>query len=116
MVCAGVYHKHIPVAVKVLQSGEGLASREDDFIDEAKCLMQLSHEHVVRFVGLSCTARPFFLVTELLSNGNLRTCLQNNVIAGDSIEQLFDVCMQTAAACEYLESRRFVLHRDLAAR
>ena len=116
VVCGGMYHKNIPVAVKVLQKSDTSVKEEDDFIDEAICLMALNHEHVVRFVGLSCTTKPYFLLYEYLPKGNLRECLQSNVVPSDNIEQLFDVCIQITSAAYYLESQKFVLHRDLAAR
>lgn len=116
VVCAGMYHSNIPVAVKVLQKSDATMQEEDDFIDEAKCLIELNHDHVVRFVGLSCTAKPFFLVYEYLPKGNLRECLQNNIVPSDNIEQLFDLCIQVTSAMNYLESQRYVLHRDIASR
>lgn len=115
VVCAGHYHK-IPVAVKVLQNAEASTKDQDDFLDEAKNLMRLKHEHVVRLVGVSCTAAPFFIVTELVSKGNLRDCLRESRIPTENMDFLFDLCIQLTAAVNYLESLQYMLHRDLASR
>ena len=115
VVCAGVYNK-IPVAVKVLQKPEASIVEEDDFIEEALRLMGLKHEHVLRLVGVSCVARPFFLVTEYVSRGNLRDCLRDGTLPSDNLDTLFDICIQITSALYYLESRQYLIHRDLAAR
>ena len=115
VVCAGVYNK-IPVAVKVLQKPDTSIIEEDDFIEEAHRLMELKHDHVVRLVGVSCTARPYFLVTEFVSRGNLRDCLRDGTIPSDNLDTLFDVSIQITSAVAYLEGRQYLVHRDLAAR
>lgn len=94
VVCSGLY-RNISVAVKVLQKSDNLtASDEDDFIEEAIAMMELRHDHIVRFVGISCKLRPYFLVTEYMQKGNLKDCLRNGVIQTDNIDLLFDVCIQ----------------------
>ncbi len=114
VVCAGIYKK-VPVAVKVLQKSDVGVAEEDDFISEARMLMGLKHEHVVRLIGVSCSAKPFFLVTEYVTRGNLRDNLRSGSLA-PNMDTLFDVCIQVTSALFYLESQRFLLHRDLAAR
>ena len=115
VVCAGQYHK-LPVVVKVLQSSDITAKDQDDFLEEAKNLIKLKHEHVVRLVGVSCTAMPFFIVTEHVSKGNVRDCLREGRIPTDNMDLLFDLCIQLTAAMNYLEGMQYMLHRDLAAR
>ena len=115
VVCAGLYHK-LPVAVKVLQNSDVTPKEQDDFLEEAKNLIRLKHEHVVRLVGVSCTAMPFFIVTEFVSKGNLRDCLREGRIPTDNMDLLFDLCIQLTAAMNYLEGLQYMLHRDLAAR
>lgn len=115
VVCAGIYNK-IPVAVKVLQKPDASIIEEDDFIEEAHRLMGLRHEHIVRLIGVSCTAKPYFLVTEFVSRGNLRDCLRDGTLANDNLDTLFDVCIQVTSALFYLEGRQYLIHRDIAAR
>lgn len=95
VVCAGVYRNQ-PVAVKVLQQTEGTLTEEDDFLEEAKSLMGLSHEHIVRLIGVSCTARPFFIVTEFASKGSVKECLRNERISFNSLEVLFNISIQVS--------------------
>lgn len=116
VVCSGVYQGNVAVAVKVLQKGDRHSASEDEFVEEAKMLMKLNHEHIVRLIGVSCSTRPFFLVTEYVQSGSLRKCLQTAIVPNDHIDILFDICLQITSAMCYLESRRYMLHRDLAAR
>ncbi len=115
VVCAGIYH-NIPVAVKVLQKSDITIVEEDDFIEEASVVMGLKHDNVVRLLGLSCSMKPYFIVTEYVPKGNLRECLQNGTIVSENIDSLFDMCIQAASALFYLESQKYILHRDVAAR
>ena len=115
VVCLGTYCGE-SVAVKVLQKVKQTAEDEDAFIEEAQVLMRLHYDHVVRLIGLSCSMRPFYLVTEFVKKGNLRDCLRESLIPSNSMDMLFDFCLQAAAALLYLENQRFILHRDIAAR
>lgn len=116
VVCSGMY-RNMSVAIKVLQQVDNVtAADEDDFIEEALALMALRHDNIVRLVGVSCKMRPYFLVTEYMSQGNLKDCLRNGFISSDSIDKLFNVCMQVVSAMQYLENIHYMLHRDLAAR
>ena len=109
--CSGVYGR-TPVSVKVLQQSNNLPAIEDEFIEEAKILMSLNHEHIVNFVGISCKFRPFYLVCELVSRSNLRDSLKSMTRTLDS---LFDFCLQITNATLYLEEQHYVIHRNLAA-
>ena len=93
VVCSGRYH-NVPVAIKVLQKTDASILEEDDFIHEATMLMRLKHDHVVNFIGVSCSAKPYFIVTGYAAMGNLRDCLVNNHLPSDNIDILFDICVQ----------------------
>ena len=98
VVCSGLY-RNLSVAVKVLQKSDNLTpADEDEFIEEAIAMMELRHDHIVRFVGISCKLRPYFLVTEYMQKGNLKECLRNGVVQTDNIDLLFDVCIQVCNA------------------
>ncbi|ELT99444.1 hypothetical protein CAPTEDRAFT_172510 [Capitella teleta] len=115
VVCSAVYRSST-VAVKVLQRSDLTTTDEDDFIEEARVMMGLKHDHVVRLLGVSCTAKPFFIVTEFISRGSLRDCLRQHNLPAESIDIFFDLCIQVTAAMYYLESQKYLLHRDVAAR
>lgn len=115
VVCSGTYG-NTQVAVKVLQGTETSLEEEDDFIEEARVLMLLRHEHVVKIIGVSSSARPFFLVTEFIRNGNLKECLRAGRIQTNNPEILVSICLQMLTALSYLETLKVILHRDVAAR
>ncbi|KAG9478082.1 tyrosine-protein kinase BTK [Eleutherodactylus coqui] len=99
------------VAIKMVKEG---SMSEDEFIEEAKCMMKLSHENLVQLYGVCTKQRPIFIITEYLSNGCLLTYLKESrsrMGRGD----LLSMCSNVCAAMNYLEAKQF-LHRDLAAR
>lgn len=99
------------VAIKMVREG---CMSEDEFINEAKCMMKMSHEHLVQLYGVCTKQRPIFIITEYLSNGCLLTYLKefrSRLNPGHLLNMCSDVC----GAMSYLESKQF-LHRDLAAR
>jgi len=60
VVCSGSY-RSVPVAVKVLQRSDSSVSDEEEFLEEAKTMMGLTHENVVRLIGVRCTIQPMFI-------------------------------------------------------
>ncbi|XP_075429175.1 tyrosine-protein kinase BTK [Ascaphus truei] len=107
----GKWRGKLEVAVKMIKEG---SMSEDDFIDEAKCMMQLSHDNLVQLYGVCTKQRPIFIITEYLPRGCLLTYLRElrgRIPQGD----LLSICGDVCAAMKYLESKQF-LHRDLAAR
>ena len=115
VVCGGIY-KGRDVAVKVLQGQDLAQEDEDDFIEEASVLMRLESDYVVKIIGVSCQTTPFFIVTEYVQHGNLKECLRNGKISKKDLETLVDVSIQMVSAMAYLESLRYILHRDVATR
>ncbi|XP_020660304.2 tyrosine-protein kinase BTK isoform X1 [Pogona vitticeps] len=99
------------VAVKMIKEG---CMSEDAFIDEAKVMMNLSHEKLVQLFGVCTKERPILIVTEYLSKGCLLNYLRDNRSSFQATE-LLEMCKDVCEAMEYLESKQF-LHRDLAAR
>lgn len=105
--------KGISVEVCVMKT-ESSPTNDDDFLEEAQMMMLTEHENIIRFLGVSCRARPFYIVMEHIDRGTLTECLRNNVIPSDNIDSLFDICIQLVAAMYYLEGLHFMLHRNLA--
>ncbi|XP_061454769.1 tyrosine-protein kinase BTK isoform X2 [Rhineura floridana] len=99
------------VAVKMIKEG---SMSEDAFIDEAKVMMNLSHEKLVQLFGVCTKERPILIVTEYLPKGCLLTYLRDTRRSLQASE-LLEMCKDVCEAMEYLESKQF-LHRDLAAR
>lgn len=100
------------VAIKMIKEG---SMSEDDFIEEAKIMMQLRHENLVQLYGVCTKQRPIYIVTEYLCNGCLLTYLKEGLKQHPSTVQLLEMCKDVSEGMAYLESKQFI-HRDLAAR
>ena len=82
--------------------------------DKVSAMVGLRHENVDRLLGVSCSERPFYLVTERFDHGSLRDRLRDGTVPADNVDALFDVCIQAVGALAFLESQRYVLHRAVA--
>ncbi|UYV78020.1 ALK [Cordylochernes scorpioides] len=112
----------IPVAVKTLPEHASLFA-EKDFMLEAIIMSKFRHPNIVKLIGVCADRKPFFIVLELLSGGDLRTFLRDMrprpgqiqpefpLTMGDLLKLALDIAM----GCSYLEQNRFI-HRDIAAR
>ncbi|XP_076849360.1 tyrosine-protein kinase Tec-like isoform X2 [Brachyhypopomus gauderio] len=99
------------VAIKAIREG---AMLEEDFIEEAKVMMSLSHPRLVQLYGVCTQQSPTYLVTEFMELG----CLLNYVRQRRytfSPQDLLSICHDVSQGMRYLEEKRFI-HRDLAAR
>ncbi|KAG8516489.1 Tyrosine-protein kinase TXK [Galemys pyrenaicus] len=107
----GEWRTHIRVAIKAINEG---SMSEDDFIEEAKVMMQLSHSRLVQLYGVCIQRKPLYIVTEYMENGCLLDYLrQRKGKLGK--ETLLSMCQDICEGMEYLERNCFI-HRDLAAR
>ena len=86
----------------------------DDFISESILLKSLNHTNVVSFIGVDFAERPYCLVTEYPSYGSLRLCLEDGIIPSSNQKALTNVCLQILKSLQYMESKRFVIHRKLS--
>lgn len=98
-----------------------VASQIDEFLEPALDVVAgLRHDNVARLIGISCTERPYYVVWEYTEGGGtLADRLRESGVkrlAYDDVDSLFDLCLQASSAVAYLESQRFVVHRDIAAR
>ncbi|KAJ0050059.1 hypothetical protein NL108_011857, partial [Boleophthalmus pectinirostris] len=99
------------VAVKMIKEG---AMSEEEFKEEAKVMMKLSHCKLVQLYGVCTQRSPMCMVFEFMEQGALLDYLR--VKKGDlSQEALLGMCLDVCEGMNYLESSNY-LHRDLAAR
>ncbi|XP_039975422.1 tyrosine-protein kinase ITK/TSK isoform X2 [Xiphias gladius] len=99
------------VAVKMIR--EEYMS-DEDFKEEARIMMRLSHCKLVQLYGV-CTQRfPMCLVFEYMENGCLSDYLRDNK-GRLSQDIMLGMCLDVSEGMAYLESSTFI-HRDLAAR
>ncbi|XP_043348631.1 tyrosine-protein kinase BTK isoform X2 [Dermochelys coriacea] len=107
----GKWRGQFDVAIKMIREG---SMSEDEFIEEAKVMMNLSHEKLVQLYGVCTKQRPIFIITEYMAKGCLLSYLRETRVRFQPSE-LLEMCKDVCEAMEYLESKQF-LHRDLAAR
>ncbi|NWU74874.1 TXK kinase, partial [Onychorhynchus coronatus] len=101
----------IRVAMKTINES---AMPEDDFMEEAKLMMKLSHPKLVQLYGVCTHHKPLYVVTEFMENGCLLHYLwqRQGKLGRDVLLSMYqDVCK----GMEYLERNSFI-YRDLAAR
>uniref|UniRef100_A0A8B9T3J1 Tyrosine-protein kinase n=1 Tax=Anas platyrhynchos TaxID=8839 RepID=A0A8B9T3J1_ANAPL len=101
VVYLGYWLEKTKVAIKTIREG---AMSEEDFIEEAKVLMKLSHSKLVQLYGVCFENTPICLVFEFMD--------QRGTF---SKETLLGMCQDVCEGMAYLEENS-VIHRDLAAR
>lgn len=111
IVYLGKYKHHTPVAVKTLKNENRVM--EEDFVAEARVMLNLTHQHLVQVMGV-CLDAPMFIVQEFLAGGCLLDYLRDESISLCS-DDLHMMCIHVAMGMSYLESKQYI-HRDLAAR
>uniref|UniRef100_A0A8B9PZZ7 Tyrosine-protein kinase n=1 Tax=Apteryx owenii TaxID=8824 RepID=A0A8B9PZZ7_APTOW len=107
----GKWRAQYKVAIKAIREG---AMYEEDFIEEAKVMMKLTHPKLVQLYGVCTQQRPIYIVTEFMEHGCLLNYLrQKRGLLSKDI--LLTMCQDVCEGMEYLERNSFI-HRDLAAR
>nr|BAG55496.1 protein tyrosine kinase [Monosiga ovata] len=104
------------VAVKMLRNGASISDK-GEFLREAETMASLTHENLVRMVGVAVQQRPWLCVLECMQYGDVRDVLQTckeKSIALTRLEQLI-YAVQIADGMAYMAENRFI-HMDLAAR
>ncbi|XP_031647479.1 tyrosine-protein kinase Tec isoform X1 [Oncorhynchus kisutch] len=107
----GKWRAQHKVAIKAIREG---AMYEEDFIEEAKVMMRLTHPKLVQLYGVCTHQKPIYIVTEFMGLG----CLLNYVRQRRdtlSLGSLLSICQDVSEGMEHLEAHGFI-HRDLAAR
>ncbi|XP_030609501.1 tyrosine-protein kinase Tec isoform X2 [Archocentrus centrarchus] len=107
----GKWRAQHKVAIKALREG---AMYEEDFIEEAKVMMRLSHPKLVQLYGVCSQQQSIYIVTEFMEQGCLLNFLRQR---RGSFNQgyLLSMCLDVCEGMGHLEANGFI-HRDLAAR
>ncbi|KAM9356613.1 tyrosine-protein kinase ITK/TSK [Symphorus nematophorus] len=99
------------VAVKMIREE---CMSDEEFKEEAKVMMKLSHSKLVQLYGVCSQRSPMCLLFEFMENG----CLSDYLRARKghlSQDLMLGMCLDVSEGMAYLESSNFI-HRDLAAR
>uniref|UniRef100_A0A3P9JLP6 Tyrosine-protein kinase n=1 Tax=Oryzias latipes TaxID=8090 RepID=A0A3P9JLP6_ORYLA len=104
----GKWRAQHKVAIKFIREG---AMSEEDFIEEAKIMMKLSHPKLVQLYGVCSQQKPIYIVTEFMEHGSLLHFLQRGR-GGFSLGSLLSISLDVCEGMEYLEAHGFI-HRDL---
>uniref|UniRef100_UPI00398EAEEB tyrosine-protein kinase Tec isoform X1 n=2 Tax=Pristiophorus japonicus TaxID=55135 RepID=UPI00398EAEEB len=107
----GKWRAQHKVAIKAIREG---AMYEEDFIEEAKIMMKLSHPKLVQLYGVCTQQKPIYIVTEFMELGCLLNYLRQRRGQINN-ETLLSSCQDVCDGMSYLEANGFI-HRDLAAR
>ncbi|XP_062240146.1 tyrosine-protein kinase Tec isoform X3 [Platichthys flesus] len=111
LVRLGKWRAQHKVAIKAIREG---AMLEEDFIEEAKVMMRLSHPKLVQLYGVCSQQTPIYIVSEFMEQGCLLNVLRQRQ-GSFSLASLLSICLDVSEGMEHLEANGF-LHRDLAAR
>ncbi|XP_022047323.1 tyrosine-protein kinase Tec isoform X2 [Acanthochromis polyacanthus] len=107
----GKWRAQHKVAIKAIKEG---AMYEEDFIEEAKVMMRLSHPKLVQLYGVCSQQKPIYIVTEFMEQGCLLNFLRQRR-GSFNLGSLLSICLDVSEGMEHLEANGFI-HRDLAAR
>ncbi|XP_038127688.1 tyrosine-protein kinase SRK2-like [Cyprinodon tularosa] len=108
----GVWNDTTSVAVKILETG---VLDRAEILAEAQLMKKLRHPKLIQLYAVCTIEEPIYIITELMTNGNLLENLRKDKGATLHIWDRIEMAAQVAAGMAYLEQHNYI-HRDLAAR
>ena len=104
----GAYNNQ-PVVIKKLQSG----IEPESFLQEARVLMKLDHENIIKLQGVVIADEPVYIVLQQAGYETLEDYLTSNFDAV-LLQQRIDICKQVALGLHYLQ-QKLCIHRNIEA-
>uniref|UniRef100_UPI00398EE713 tyrosine-protein kinase Src42A-like n=1 Tax=Pristiophorus japonicus TaxID=55135 RepID=UPI00398EE713 len=107
----GIWNGTTEVAIKELK---GVGSQlKNELLKEAEIMKQLCHERLVKLLAVCTESEPFYIVTELMTLGNLKKYLKSHSETRSlEFSLLSGFAIQIAEGMAYLEEKCYI-HRDL---
>lgn len=87
----GVFRGSIPVAIKILHSGNLSTLERIKFLREANLMLKLSHPNIIKFYGVATLKDPLMIVMEFASGGSLLARVQDTKRPVKSFKFTFQV-------------------------
>ena len=89
---------------------------QETFLKEANILKKLRHDNIIRLHGVYTKEYPFYIVTELMTNGNVKAYLDYQIKLGRHFKpsELIDIAVQVVNGMIYLGEQDYI-HCDLKA-
>ena len=85
---------------------------QETFFKEANILKKLHHDNIISLYGVCTKEYPFYIVTELMRNGNLKEYLNTTTRSHLTQHELMDIAGQVANGMIYLGEQDYI-HCDL---
>lgn len=95
----------------------GISEQEErEILNETSCMMQLSHPHIISYVGSFLERGSLHIVMEFASGGDLQCLIRRHAQAGTFVceDRLWKFLIQLTQGLQHAHSRR-ILHRDIKA-
>ena len=87
---------------------------QETFLNEANILKKLHHVNIIHLYGVCTKEYPFYIVTELMKNGNLKEYLRTKRGSHLTPSELIDIAAEVVNGMIYLGEQDYI-HCDLKA-
>ena len=87
---------------------------QETLLTEANILKKLHHDNIISLYGVCTKEYPFYIVTELMKNGNLKEYFNTTTGSRLTEQELMDIAGQVANGMIYLGEQDYI-HCDLRA-